>query len=1210
MGQADQRWQFWIDRGGTFTDLVGRRPDGLLFTHKLLSENPEHYQDAAIQGMRDLLNLDENQCLAEYVSLVKMGTTVGTNALLERRGNPVGLLITRGFRDCLQIAYQNRPDIFALQIQLPELLYQSVVEIDERINAQGEVLKALDKTAAVAALQTLYAAGIRSLAIVLMHAWRYSQHEQQLAALAEQIGFTQISVSHQISPLMKIVSRGDTTVVDAYLSPILQHYVAQVKQGLYGKHNPITAPQILFMQSNGGLVAAEQFQGKDSILSGPAGGVVGAVAVAEQAGYAKIIAFDMGGTSTDVAHYAGELERQFETQVAGVRMRAPMMHIHTVAAGGGSVLNFDGSRFCVGPESAGANPGPACYRRGGPLTITDANLMLGKLPLFPAVFGADSDLPPDQAKVMQLFKELADNIYRHTGKNRSPEQVAEGFLAVAIENMAEAIKKISVQKGYNITAYTLCCYGAAAGQHACNVADRLGIKQVLLHPFAGVLSAYGMGLADYRRVENQALESSFEETDIMQLRQVIERLDIQGRKAMLAQGVAEANIKTLPTIQIRYQGTDTALAVPFSDKPAMRLNFEQQYKHQFGFNFHRQPLIIEAALVEVIGANQQTDPQAFENTQETTAISLQPLQQSDMFSGDRMYRTPVYHREQLQQSAILKGPAIIVETTATIIIEPGWQGVVNEYMDLILTRVEKLPAQVAIGTTVDPVMLEIFNKLFMSIAEQMGLVLQKTAYSVNIKERLDFSCAIFNAQAQLIANAPHIPVHLGSMGESVEALQNSDELNIKPGDVYLLNSPYHGGTHLPDITVITPVFERSGEQLLFFVASRGHHADIGGITPGSMPSNSHSIEQEGLLSAGLKIVAAGQFLEQVVLQWLQSGKYPARNPQQNIADLKAQIAANEKGRQELLHNVDIYSLATVQAYMRHVQENAAENVRQVLTKLKGGRFVYKLDDDAEIAVSIQINRQQRTASIDFTGTSKQLKSNFNAPAAVCKAAVIYVFRTLVKNDIPLNAGCLEPLQIIIPEGSMLNPLAPAAVVAGNVETSQYIVDALYGALGILAGSQGTMNNFTFGNDQLQYYETICGGAGAGDGFDGCNAIHTHMTNSRMTDPEVIEWRFPVLVDEFSIRKGSGGTGQYQGGDGVRRRIKFLQPMSASILSSHRVYPPFGAKDGQAGKTGVNTLIRKSGYTEELPGCTQIELHAGDSVQIDTPGGGGYGVKKQ
>ncbi|MGR8997789.1 MAG: hydantoinase B/oxoprolinase family protein [Gammaproteobacteria bacterium] len=1198
------RWQFLIDRGGTFTDIVACSPDGLIVTRKLLSENPEHYRDAALQGIREILQVPADAPLDACIESVKMGTTVGTNALLERKGEKVALAITRGFKDCLRIGYQNRPDIFALNIRLPEQLYQTVIEIDARITADGEVLEALNADNARRQLQKLYAQGIRALAIVLMHAWRYPAHERQLADIAGQIGFTQISVSHQVSPLLRIVSRGDTTVVDAYLSPLLQRYISQVAEGLGG-----TARQsrLFFMQSNGGLVDAHAFQGKDSILSGPAGGIVGAVAVAKRAGLHKIIAFDMGGTSTDVAHYAGELERSFETEVAGVRMRAPMMHIHTVAAGGGSILHFDGIRYRVGPESAGANPGPACYRRGGPLTVTDANLMLGKLPLFPAVFGPYGDLPPDTECVKYLFSELAACIQAQSADIRTPEQVAEGFLNIAVENMAAAIKKISVQKGYNIADYALCCYGAAGGQHACKIADRLGMQTVLLHPLAGVLSAYGMGLADFRVLKEQALEMLWDAVSESSLLDCLQNLEEQGRLALQAQGLTNLQIKPVRRLLLRFQGTDSSLPVVFDDKETMLANFERQYRQRFGFCFENRPLLVETAIVECIGS----EAHAFNVL---NAVSGGGTGHSElltrMFSDDVWHDTPVYRRENLPIRQKIHGPAIIVEPTSTIVIEPGWQGEMQTNGDVLLTRAQPLQRRFAAGTRADPVLLEIFNKLFMSIAEQMGFVLQNTAHSVNIKERLDFSCAIFDAGGQLIANAPHIPVHLGSMGESVQALVVKYSTNLQPGDVYLLNSPYAGGTHLPDITVVTPVFSEDGKQLLFFTASRGHHADVGGKAPGSMPANSRHIEEEGVISEGLKIVDKGHFQEATLRAWLGSGPYPARNPGQNLADLQAQIAANEKGAQELLHMVASYSLPVVQAYMQYVQDNAEACVRAVLAKLSGGAFEYIMDNGAKIAVNIRVDREQRQACIDFTGSSLQLPNNFNAPAAVSKAAVLYVFRTLVQDDIPLNAGCMKPLEIIIPDGSLLNPRYPAAVVAGNVETSQYIVDSLYGALSVVAASQGTMNNFTFGNERYQYYETVCGGAGAGDGFDGCDAVHTHMTNSRITDPEVLELRFPVLLQEFSIRKGSGGAGRNHGGDGVVRRIKFLEPMTAGILSSHRSIPPFGINGGKPGKPGVNKVIRSDGQVETLHGCAEIEVQTGDVVQIETPGGGGFGrVKK-
>ncbi|NOQ13480.1 MAG: 5-oxoprolinase [Methyloprofundus sp.] len=1196
---ADNNWQFWIDRGGTFTDIVARDPQGRLQTLKLLSENPELYKDAALEGIGRILNIPNDSCKADSISAVKMGTTVGTNALLERAGEDVALLVTKGFRDVLRIAYQNRPDIFALNIQLPELLYQMVLEIDERVSAQGDVLQAINKQQVTHELQQIYDSGIRALAIVLLHAWTYQEHELQLYQIAQAIGFTQISLSHQASPLMKMVSRGDTTVVDAYLSPLLKHYVKQVAEGL--QQSESSNCRLLFMQSSGGLIAANRFQGKDSILSGPAGGIVGAVSISRQAGFDKIISFDMGGTSTDVAHYAGELERSFETEVAGVRMRAPMMSIHTVAAGGGSLLFFDGMRYRVGPESAGANPGPACYRRGGRLTVTDANLMLGKLPLFPEVFGPQGNLPLDAEKVQMLFTELSQKIAAATGKLQVPEQLAEGFLKVAVENMANAIKRISVQKGYNVTDYTLCCYGAAAGQHACQVADRLAMQRILIHPFAGVLSAYGMGLADFRLLKTAALEQQLSRVAEADLQRLLADLATAGCKEMLAQGVESEQIKTESRLQLRYLGTDTALAVNFADKATMLKAFEHKYRQQFGFIYPDKAIVVESLLVEVIGINQTLEDEVSELQTDTT-LSAEIMQQ--MFCAGEWRTTPVYRREKIPMDCVIKAPAIIVEPTGTTVLELGWQAELNAQRQLVLTRYQPVAQQMAIGTSVDPIMLEIFNKLFMSIAEQMGYVLQNTAYSVNIKERLDFSCAIFNHQGELVANAPHIPVHLGSMGESVQALLASQQDNMQAGDVFLLNSPYQGGTHLPDITVITPIFSQL--KLLFFVASRGHHADIGGITPGSMPSNSTVIQQEGLLSDALKIIVQGEFQQQAVLDWLNSGDYPARNPEQNIADLQAQIAANEKGVRELKQMVKQYSLTTVQSYMQHVQDNAAECVRQVLDDLKGGEFCYAMDNGAKIAVKISVNQQQRRATIDFSGTSPQQANNFNAPAAVCKAAVLYVFRTLVADDIPLNAGCLKALDIIIPEKSMLSPQYPAAVVAGNVETSQYIVDALYGALGVLAGSQGTMNNLTFGNKQYQYYETICGGAGAGKTFAGCDAVHTHMTNSRMTDPEVLEWRFPVRLEEFSIRADSGGRGKYQGGCGVIRRIRFLQPMSVNILSSHRLFPPFGLAGGEAGKVGINQLLRKNGTKEVLAGQSQLEVRAGDALQIETPGGGGYG----
>ncbi|TPQ24732.1 hydantoinase B/oxoprolinase family protein [Methylomonas koyamae] len=1191
-------WQFWIDRGGTFTDIVALAPDGKVAVRKWLSENPELYPDAALHGISQILR-ESGTGRKDRIAAVKMGTTVGTNALLERKGAAIALVTNLGFRDCLRIGYQNRPDIFALRIRRPEPLYQAVAEIDVRVGADGRVLQELTEDQANAELRRLYDLGIRNLAVVLLHAWRYPQHELMLAELAADIGFEHISLSHLASPLPKFVARGDTAVVDAYLSPVLRRYVAQVERGL---PTGDSTPSLLFMQSNGGLVRADAFHGKDSILSGPAGGVVGAIAAAKGAGLAKIIAFDMGGTSTDVAHYAGELERSFDNEVAGVRMRTPMMAIHTVAAGGGSILHFDGLRCRVGPDSAGANPGPACYRRGGPLTVTDANLLLGKLPDFPAVFGPKGNLPPDRERVTALFSALAAEVSAASGERRSPEQVAEGFLEIAVEHMAEAIKKISVQKGYPLADYALCCYGAAGAQHACLLAERLGMRKVLLHPLAGVLSAYGIGLAEFRVLKQAALEGLWQEVDAAELRRRFSDLEQAARRELAAQGLDPDQSISRWRLALRYQGSDTALTVDYAEPEAILQDFAAAYRRQFGFCYER-PVVIASLQVESIACDSR-----FSEIAPTVADRHdgEAQDRTRLFSCGRWHDAPVYRRERLGCGQTVAGPAVILEPTSTIVVEPGWQALMQHNGDLLLSGNKYSIAAPSLAAGPDPVMLEIFNQRFMSVAEQMGFVLQNTAHSVNIKERLDFSCAVFDAGGNLIANAPHIPVHLGSMGESVKALVLSHGKDLAPGDAYLLNSPYAGGTHLPDITVVTPVFDAE-RQLLFFVASRGHHADVGGISPGSMPAASRHIDDEGVISAGLKILDAGRFQEAAILEWLAGNRHPARNPQQNLADLQAQIAANLKGTQELLAMVGDYSLAVVLAYMQHVQDHAEACVRRLLKTLDGGSFAYPLDQGGTIAVSVSIDRDTSSARIDFSATSPQLADNFNAPAAVCKAAVLYVMRTLVQDDIPLNAGCLKPLDIVIPEGCLLNPQYPAAVVAGNVETSQYIVDALFGALGVLAASQGTMNNLTFGDRDYQYYETICGGAGAGEGFAGTSGVHTHMTNSRITDPEILEQRFPVLLREFSLREGSGGDGRYRGGDGVRRRLEFWRPMTVAILSSHRCQPPFGMRGGWPGAPGVNRLLKAGGETVELAGCADIRVEAGDSIVIETPGGGGFGA---
>jgi 5-oxoprolinase (ATP-hydrolysing) len=1196
-------WQFWIDRGGTFTDIVARRPDGSLVTHKLLSENPEQYRDAAVAGIRHLLGLAPGASIpAGQVEAVKMGTTVATNALLERKGEPTALAITRGFRDALRIAYQNRPRLFDRHIVLPELLYGHVVEVDERIGAHGDVVVPLDEAAARRDLQAAYDAGIRALAIVFMHGYRYHQHEDAVARIARDIGFTQVSVSHTTSPLMKLVARGDTTVVDAYLSPILRRYVDQVASELPGVN-------LQFMQSSGGLTDARAFQGKDSILSGPAGGIVGMVRASRLAGFERIIGFDMGGTSTDVSHYAGEFERVFETQVAGVRMRAPMMSIHTVAAGGGSILHFDGSRYRVGPDSAGANPGPASYRRGGPLAVTDCNVMLGKIQPqhFPLLFGPGADQPLDADAVRAGFEAMADDIERATGTRPLPEAVAEGFIRIAVGNMANAIKQISVQRGHDVTDYALTSFGGAGGQHACLVADALGMKTVFIHSLAGVLSAYGMGLADQSAMRERAVERRLDDVGPDALAAELDALADAARADLAAQGVAPARIDVLRRVHLRYEGTDSAIVVMDGDRASLQAQFEQAYRRRFSFLMPGKALVVEAVSVEALGRSDAPPEQQADVIPRTGAV---PVFETVRMYADGAWRdTGVYRRQDIAPGDVIDGPAIIAEANATTVVEAGWRAEVTAFNHLVLRRVQALARRHAIGTTVDPVMLEIFNNLFMSIAEQMGLRLQNTAYSVNIKERLDFSCAIFDADGNLVANAPHMPVHLGSMGESIKAVMRRNAGTMKAGDVYVLNDPYNGGTHLPDVTVISPVFDEAGKDILFYVGSRGHHADIGGTTPGSMPPDSAHIEEEGVLIDNFKLVdgADGVLREAEARALLASARWPARNPDQNLADLRAQVAANQKGVEELRKMVAFYGLNVVRAYMGHVQDNAEEAVRRVIGALADGHFVNELDNGARIEVAIRVDRAARSAEIDFTGTSGQLPNNFNAPSAVCMAAVLYVFRTLVDDEIPLNAGCLKPLKVIIPPGSMLNPHYPASVVSGNVETSTCITNALYGALGVMAAAQGTMNNFTFGNARYQYYETISGGSGAGPGFDGTDVVQTNMTNSRLTDPEILEFRFPVRLESYAIRSGSGGAGRWHGGNGGVRRIRFLEPMTAAILSNNRVYAPFGMAGGAPGAHGRNLVERLDGRVEELGHIGKVEMGAGDVFVIETPGGGGYGV---
>ena len=1200
------KWQFFIDRGGTFTDIVARTPHGRLLTRKLLSENPEAYEDAAIAGIADLLGVKRGRPLpSEPIDSVRMGTTVATNALLERKGDSVLLIVSQGFRDALEIGYQARPKIFARKIEKPSMLYARVVEVAERVRADGSIETPLDRDAVRDSLQAAWADGISAVAIVFMHAYAHPAHERAAADLAREAGFTQISASHEVSPLVKFVARGDTAVVDAYLSPLLRRYVDRVANALS------VNPRLLFMQSSGGLTSANLFRGKDAILSGPAGGVVGAVETARQAGFGKTVGFDMGGTSTDVCHYDGAFERSFESVVAGARVRAPMMLIHTVAAGGGSILHYDGTRFRVGPDSAGADPGPLAYRRGGPLTVTDANVMTGKLraEFFPHIFGPGQDQKLDAGAVRKAFKALA----RKLGDARAPEKIADGFIRIAVENMANAIKTISVQRGYDVTDYVMNSFGGAGGQHACLVADALGITRVLIHPLSGVLSAYGMGLASLRATRIHAVLTSFDRRGLAKLAKIRAPLEVEVKQELMRQGVEAGAIQVTAHAHLRYAGTDSALPIPVTSLKTIRARFERAHRQRFGFVSPEKEIEIEAVEVEAVGGGELgaiPPPGRLRRLASPREGDMEPKPHAEnrIFTGGSWHDSPIFLRADLRPGHRLQGPALVIEDHQTVMVEPGWRAELTAKDDLLLTRIEQR-ATARVAAKADPVMLEVFNNLFVSVAEQMGYVLQNTARSVNIRERLDFSCAIFDARGRLIANAPHIPVHLGSMDKSVETVLRETSATLKPGEVYMLNAPYNGGTHLPDITVVTPVFGK-GRELLFFVAARGHHADIGGIAPGSMSPLAKSIEEEGVYIDPFKLVSRGRFREQAVRTLLTKAPYPARNPEQNIADLKAQVAANETGVAELHKMVRHYGLATVRAYMGHVQDNAAEAVWRVIAKLKNSRFAVETDQGSRIEVVIKIDRKCNRATVDFTGTSAQTSDTFNAPEPITRACVLYVFRTLVDEDIPLNAGCLRHIKIVVPRGSLLKPRFPAPVAGGNVETSQTIVNCLFGALGSLGSAQGTMNNLTFGNARYQYYETICSGAPAGPGFDGVPAVQTHMTNSRLTDPEVLELRYPVLLERFEIARGSGGKGEFHAGDGTLRVIRFLERMHCAILSGFRQMRPFGLFGGEPGAAGENWVRRKNGSLERLKGSDQTVLEASEAIVIKTPTGGGYGKPRR
>ncbi len=1193
-------WQFWIDRGGTFTDIVARAPDGALITAKLLSSNPARYRDAALAGIRQVLGLPADAPIpAGLIDAVKMGTTVATNALLERRGARTLLLVNRGFADLLRIGHQARPDLFALDIVLPGLLYERVAEIAGRTAADGTVLETLDEAALRTVLADAREAGLQSCAVALIHAWAHPAQEARVAELARAAGFTQITASHAASPTLRLVPRAETAVVDAYLSPVLRRHVGHLAAELGDT-------PLFLMQSHGGLTSARTFSGKDAMLSGPAGGIVGAVRTAAMAGIDRVIGFDMGGTSTDVALYAGTLERSFETEIAGVRLRVPMLAINTVAAGGGSILHAGEGRFRVGPDSAGADPGPACYRNGGPLTVTDANLCVGKIQPahFPAIFGPDGDQALDLAAVRTGFAALADTLAPATGARRDLRDIAEGFLRIAVANMANAIAQVSTRRGHDPAGFTLQCFGGAGGQHACLVAEALGMTRVFLHPLAGVLSAYGMGLADQTVLRQQAVERPLDAALDGELSALADRLAADAVLALRDQGADPDAISIIRTAHLRLAGTDAALEVPFGPPDALRAAFAARHRLLYGFDAPPRALTVEAVAVEATVPGETVREPATPPAGDAAARARDTI---EVWSGGRAHFAGLFDRAALRPGHRLDGPALVCEPNGTIVVEPGWRLEVTPQNHILLHRVQAVAKPVmARADQPDPVLLELFGARFMHAAEQAGHVLRNIAQSVNIKERLDFSCAVFDAEGGLVANAPHVPVHLGAMGESVRAVLRTRAGTLRPGDVVALNDPYAGGTHLPDITVITPVFNPAGTAIRFFVGARGHHADIGGLTPGSTPPGSRTLEEEGVVIRDFLLVDQGAFREAAFRDLLAGARYPARAPDMNVADIQAQVAANAACVRELSRMVAEHGWELVQSYMRHVMDHAEESVRRALVGLRDCQAEATLDTGAKLCVAITIDRETRSATLDFTGTSAQSPDNFNAPPAVTRAVVLYVMRCLVGQDIPLNEGCLKPLNIVIPPGTFLLPAPGAAVVAGNTEISQAVCNLLFAALGVVANAQGTMNNLLFGDATRQYYETICGGAGAGATFDGQSAVHTHMTNTRMTDPEVLELRYPVRVEEFSIDRGSGGAGRHRGGDGVVRRLRFLEKMTAMIVASGRVVAPRGLCGGTDGRAGRQWVERAQGGTQALPGIARVELSAGDVLGVGTPGGGGYG----
>jgi 5-oxoprolinase (ATP-hydrolysing) len=1202
----DTSWRFWIDRGGTFTDVIGQVASGANSraetSLKLLSASSA-YPDAAVEAMRRILGAEPGEPFpAERVVSIKMGTTVATNALLERAGAKTLFVTTQGFADSVLIGDQARPDLFALTIRRPPPLYAGVVEADERLDAAGVVVRPLDAAALTEKLKEARAQGYVSAAIAFLHADLNPDHERAAGEIAKAVGFPFVALSHEVSPLPRFVPRAETTIADAYLTPILRDYVRQVESAVAG------AP-LYFMTSAGGLVRAEAFRGKDAVVSGPAGGVVGVARTAAQAKAPAVLGFDMGGTSTDVCRYAGHLERRDTARVAGAKIRSPMLDVETVAAGGGSILSFDGMRARAGPASAGADPGPACYGRGGPATVTDANLVLGRLDprFFPSVFGPKGDAPLDPDAACARLADLATAMGA-----ASVEAAAEGFVAVAVEQMAQAVRRISTERGFDPREHALTAFGGAAGQVACQTAEALGVSEILCPRYGSVLSAWGIGQAQVTALRQAGLEVALSDDGLFAADLLLTKVEAQAREAMADQGAETGAVRR--TLRLRYDGADAELPVPYCELTEAKAAFEAAHQRLFGFIEPDRPILIAA--VEAEAASHTAHPReggdpsglyGLQGAQADVGLSLDPRLRGDerirMFALGQWHDAPAIPADALTEA---DGPALIIRPDTQIALAPGWCATGQADGLIVLARTAAAATAAIALDRPDPVTLELFNRRFMGIAEAMGAALERTAHSVNIKERLDFSCALFDADGGLVANAPHMPVHLGSMGASVRAVRDRHPV-LHPGEAFALNNPYAGGTHLPDITVVMPVFMDAGDaQASFYVAARGHHADIGGVQPGSMPPFSKTIDEEGVMLDALPIMREGRFLEAETRAVLLSGPWPARNPETNLADLKAQIAACQAGASAVSEMIRTYGAQAVARYMTFVQQNAAAAVRRAVGRLSDGAARVPMDGGGEIVVTTTVDAAKGEATLDFRQSADQVPTNFNGPSAIVDAAALYVFRTLVDDDIPLNSGCLEPLNILTRPGSMLDPRPPAAVVAGNVETSQHVVDALYAALGVMANSLGTMSNFTFGDETRQYYETICGGSGATADAPGASAVHTHMTNSRLTDPEILERRFPVRVESFAVRRGSGGAGRMRGGDGSVRRIRFLAPMEAALLSSRREHAPQGLMGGGPALPGAQRLIAASGAVTDLPGCFALDVEAGDLIEIETPGGGGFG----